>query len=58
MFKYKMIKQRVPWCNICNSEIHGNGSMVNFYHCKCGKYEFVYDEGYTYGEYKLKKNAN
>ena len=38
--KYKQIKKLVPYCEICNSEIKGNGSVISPYECQCGKYEW------------------
>uniref|UniRef100_A0A6H2A4T9 Uncharacterized protein n=2 Tax=viral metagenome TaxID=1070528 RepID=A0A6H2A4T9_9ZZZZ len=55
MFKYKTIKQRVPYCDKCNSEIWGNGSIVTPYECKCGKYEYISDIKEHNGDYKLKR---
>jgi hypothetical protein len=40
MFKYKTVKKRVAWCEKCNTEIYGNGSMVTPYKCECGEYEY------------------
>ena len=40
MFKYKAIRKRVPWCEECDSEIHGNGSIITPYHCTCSTFEF------------------
>lgn len=55
MFKYKTVKRKVPWCEICNHEIYGNGSIATPYFCKCGEYEFVYSKDCVGGEYKLIK---
>ncbi len=38
--KYKTIKKSVPFCNKCNKEIRGNGSMVTPYWCDCGLWEW------------------
>ena len=37
---YKKIKKLVPFCEKCQSEIQGNGSVLLPYHCKCGKYKY------------------
>lgn len=34
MFKYKMVKEMKPWCFQCDSQIHGNGSLMTPYACK------------------------
>ena len=38
--QYKRVKKTVPWCEKCNSEIYGNGSMMIPYHCKCGEWQY------------------
>ena len=55
MFNYKTVKRKVPWCKTCDCEIYGDGSILNYYYCKCGKYEFKYDEDGTGGDYILIK---
>ena len=42
--KYKTIKKLVPYCEICKSEVLGNGSMITPYHCKCGEWGFDDDK--------------
>jgi hypothetical protein len=38
--KYKTIKKTVPFCDKCNQEIKGNGSLATPYCCDCGLWEW------------------
>jgi hypothetical protein len=38
--KYKKIKKAVPYCDKCNHEIWGNGSVIIPHQCNCGIYEY------------------
>lgn len=38
--KYKKVKKLVPWCDKCNKEILGNGSILTPYNCDCGDWEY------------------
>ncbi len=40
--KYKRIKKLVPFCESCQKEIQGNGSIATPYYCDCGLWEFNY----------------
>lgn len=42
--EYKKIKKLVPWCEKCQSEIIGNGSILTPYNCKCGEYKYDRDK--------------
>ena len=37
--KYKKIKKLVPFCEKCNREITGDGSILRPYNCNCGIWE-------------------
>ncbi len=55
MFNHKTIKKSVYWCNKCNTEIAGNGSIITPYKCKCGTYEYIdTDDRWEMGEYRIK----
>lgn len=42
---YKQKKINVAWCEKCNSQIMGNGSIVQPYSCECRSYKYK-DGGY------------
>jgi len=52
--KYKRVRRVVPWCDKCQSEITGNGSIIFPYKCNCG--EWVYDP--EKNDYVLKNKTN
>ena len=31
----------IKWCDICNMEIGGNGSIINPYYCDCSTYDVL-----------------
>lgn len=50
--KYKTIKKVVPFCEKCQEEIQGNGSLMLPYRCSCGVWVFDFKEGDYYLEDK------
>ena len=54
--KYKTVKKSVPWCDACNQEITGNGSINTPYECGCGEWKWEWDGQYqNSGAYVLQK---
>ena len=43
---YRERTMSYPWCDKCNMEIYGNGSVGDPYQCDCSQYDFDHD---TYG---------
>ena len=37
---YRRIKILKPFCNVCDKQIHGNGSLNDPYFCDCGEWKY------------------
>jgi hypothetical protein len=42
--KYKMIKQPVPHCPLCDEKLKGNNSRIDPFRCSCGVWKQVWDD--------------
>jgi hypothetical protein len=42
---YKTIKQHVAWCDYCDEQIRGNGSILIPYACSCRTYRWHSQRG-------------
>jgi len=48
---YKRVKTFVPFCNVCDERVYGDGSDWSPYHCECG----IWHTDWVTGKVKVSK---